>query len=319
MVQGGRVLAQDTPSYGGQAVLEGVVMRGPRYVSLSVRKPDGDVASMTKKALSPSQKGPLMRLAIVRGAFAFWDSLSLGVEMLVRSAEIASPEEARPGRAAVDFGVVLGAVIAVGLFIMLPAALTPYIAGALRLRGRLLLSLTEMLLRLAVLFSYVELVFRMPEIQRVLEYHGAEHKVIWAWERNQRDLAEKVRLEKWDAPKVAQFLVEKAGRESRLHPRCGTSFLFIVVLCTWIVFFFVTPLDMLARVGIRLLLLPVAAGLSYEVMKASADQGGLFWRAIRAPGMALQALTTREPDKGELEVAADSLVHLVEAERGVFR
>jgi len=312
-------LVQEAPSYGGQAVMEGVVMRGPKYVSLSVRKPQGDVASMTRRSLAPSQRSAFMRLPVARGAFAFWDSLTLGVEMLVKSAEIAAPDEAIPSRTAVNLGVALGIVVAVGLFILLPAAAAPYLMTVLRVQGRFLASLMETSLRLIILFSYIGLVFRMREIQRVLEYHGAEHKVIWAWERNYRDIMEKVRRERWDAGNVAEYLAVEAKRESRLHPRCGTSFLFIVVLCTWVVFLFVTPPGMLARVGIRLLLLPVAAGMSYEVLKVSADRDSLIWRLIRAPGMALQSLTTREPDQGELEVAADSLVHLVEAERGAFR
>ena len=312
-------MAQDTPSYGGQAVIEGVVMRGPRYVSLSVRKPEGDIYSMTKRSLSPSQKSSFMRLPIIRGAFAFGDSLSLGVEMLVKSAEIAAPDEEKPAKAAINLGVALGVVLAVGLFILLPAVITPYAVGALHVQGRLLSSLVETFMRLAILVAYIALVFRMPEISRVIEYHGAEHKVIWAWERNYADILDKARNEKWDKPQIVEYLAGKACKESRLHPRCGTSFLFIVVLCTWIVFLFVSPPTMLARVGIRLALLPFAAGLSYEVLKASADKDNLFWRLIRAPGMGLQSLTTREPDQAELEVAADSLVHLVEVERGAFR
>lgn len=312
-------MAQGAPSYGGQAVLEGVVMRGPRYVSLSVRRPDGDVASMTKKALSPSQKSAFMRLPIVRGAFAFWDSLSLGVEMLIKSAEIAEPQEAAPAKAAVTAGVAVGAALAIGLFIVLPAVLTAWVMPLLHWGGRLVTSLVETVLRMTILVSYIALVFRMQEIQRVLQYHGAEHKTIWAWEKNYRDIIEKVRMERWDASQVTRFLSERAVKESRLHPRCGTSFLFIVVLCTWIVFLFVTPPNLLARIALRLALLPVAAGLSYEALKASADRDNAFWRVIRAPGMALQSMTTKEPDVSELEIAADSLVHLLEVEGGVFR
>lgn len=307
------------PSYGGQAVIEGVVMRGPRYVSLSVRRPGGDVYSMTKRSLSPAQKSGLMRLPILRGAFAFWDSLSLGIDMLMKSAEIAAPEEIVPSKLAINFGVFLGVVVAIGLFILLPAIAAPYLTAALHIQGRVLGSLVETLLRLAILFSYIGLVFRMPEIQRVLEYHGAEHKVIWAWEKNYREMRETARRERLDINGVAGYLASKAKSETRLHPRCGTSFLFIVVLCSWVVFLFVNPPTILTRVGARLLLLPVAAGLSYEVLKASADKDNLMWRIIRAPGMALQRATTREPDQGELEVAALSLVHLEEAERGAFR
>ncbi len=123
----------------------------------------------------------------------------------------------------------------------------------------------------------------------------------------------------WDMKRSIEFLVDKGAQQTRLHPRCGTSFLFIVVLCTWIVFLFVNTPSLLTRVAVRLVLLPLAAGLSYEVLKLSADRTGPLWRIIRAPGMALQAMTTREPDKDQLEVAATSLMHLVEVERGVFR
>lgn len=312
-------MAENTPSYGGQAVIEGVVMRGPRYVSLSVRKPDGDMFSMTKLSPSPSQRSGFTRLPIVRGALAFVDSFSLGIEMLIKSAEVAAPEEEKPSNAAVNIGVGLGVALAIGLFILLPAFVTPYLLGALSIEGRFLSSLVETLMRLTVLVAYIGLVFRMPEIRRVMEYHGAEHKTIYAWERNHREVLDHVRNDGWDMPRVVEFLVEKAKGQSRLHPRCGTSFLFIVVLCTWVVFLFVTPPSILARIGLRLALLPLAAGLSYEVLKASADRDGLFWRMLRAPGMGLQSMTTSEPDHAQLQVAADSLIHLVEVERGVFR
>ena len=312
-------MAQNTPSYGGQAVLEGVVMRGQTYVSLSVRKPDGDISSLTKRSPSPSQKSAFMRLPVVRGACAFVDSFTLGIEMLVKSAEIASPEEEQPSSTAVNVGVALGVALAIGLFILLPAAVTPYLMKWMSIEGRLLSSLFETLLRMVILVGYIAVVFRMAEIRRVIEYHGAEHKVIWAWERHYREMLGSIRNDGWDMKRSIEFLVDKGAQQTRLHPRCGTSFLFIVVLCTWIVFLFVNTPSLLTRVAVRLVLLPLAAGLSYEVLKLSADRTGPLWRIIRAPGMALQAMTTREPDKDQLEVAATSLMHLVEVERGVFR
>lgn len=311
-------MAQDIPSYGGQAVLEGVVMRGPRYVSLSVRKPDGEISSMTKEAPAPSSRGAFMRVPVIRGAFAFWDSLSLGVEMLARSAEIAAPEEAKMDKKAVNLGVALGGILAVVLFIMLPAFIAPYVVGAIGVHGRVISSAIETVLRLGILVGYIALVFRMPEIQRVLMYHGAEHKTIWAWEKNYSELAQKAEQGGWDIDDVAGFLAAKATSESRLHPRCGTSFLFIAVLCTWVVFLFIQMPNVAVRIALRLALLPVAAGLSYEVLKASANRTGFIWRALRAPGMGLQKLTTREPDQDQLQVAALSLAHLLEAERGAF-
>lgn len=312
-------MAQNTPSYGGQAVLEGVVMRGQTYVSLSVRKPDGDISSLTKRSPSPSQKSAFMRLPVVRGACAFVDSFTLGIEMLVKSAEIAAPEEEQPSSTAVNVGVALGVALAIGLFILLPAAVTPYLMKWMSIEGRLLSSLFETLLRMVILVGYIAVVFRMAEIRRVIEYHGAEHKVIWAWERHYREMLDSIRNDGWDMKRSIEFLVDKGAQQTRLHPRCGTSFLFIVVLCTWVVFLFVNTPSLLTRVAVRLVLLPLAAGLSYEVLKLSADRTGPLWRIIRAPGMALQAMTTREPDKDQLEVAATSLMHLVEVERGVFR
>lgn len=308
----------ESPSYGGQAVIEGVVMRGPEFVSMSVREPGGGIVSFVKRVYSPSQRHALMRLPIVRGAFAFWDSLSIGIQMLMKSADISFPEE-KPSGTAANLSVALAAVIAVSAFIVLPAAAAPLLLRALNITGRLASSLVETLIRVAVLVGYVASISRMKEIQRVLQYHGAEHKVIWAWEKHHREINEKIYLEKWGVSQISEFLASKAQRESPLHPRCGTSFLFIAVLVTWLVFLFVSPESTLERVAVRLLLMPVAAGMSYEVLKASAAHGSAFWRVIKAPGMGLQSLTTKEPDAGQLEVAADSLARLVEAERGGFR
>lgn len=309
----------DSPSYGGQAVIEGVVMRGPRFASMSVRDPKGEIISFIKKAETPSSRSVFLRMPVVRGALSFWDSLSLGVEMLMRSADISFPDEEKSSKGVVDLSVAIAAVLAIALFIVLPAVVAPYLAAALNVTGTLWASLVEALLRVTVLVAYVGAISRMKEIQRVLEYHGAEHKVIWAWENNHREINEKIYMDKWGVPEISEFLASKAGRESRLHPRCGTSFLVIVVLVTWAVFLFVTPQGVLNKVVARLALMPLTAGLAYEFLKASAAREGGFWRLLRAPGMGLQSMTTREPDTGQLEVAADSLARLVEAERGGFR
>lgn len=308
-----------TPSYGGQAVIEGVMMRGPRFASMSVRDPNGDIVSYVKKADSLSQKSALLRLPIVRGALSFWDSISLGVEMLMRSADISFPEEEKASKSAVDLSVVIAAVLAVALFIVFPAVVAPYVVAALNATGTFWASLVEALVRVMVLVAYIASISRMKEIQRVLEYHGAEHKVIWAWEKNYREINDRIYLDKWGVPEISGFLASKARNESKLHPRCGTSFLFIVVLVSWVVFLFVTPQGVASKVAARLALLPLTAGLSYEFLKASAAREGGFWRLLRAPGMGLQAMTTREPEPAQLEVAADSLARLVEAERGGFR
>lgn len=309
----------ESPSYGGQAVIEGVVMRGPEFVSLSVREPGGDIVSFIKRVHSPSEKHSFLRLPIVRGAVAFWESLSLGVQMLMKSADISFPEEEKASSFAVNLSMCLAVFIALGIFVVLPAVAAPPILRVLGVTGRLASSLVETLIRVAVLIAYVASISRMKEIQRVLQYHGAEHKVIWAWEKRHREINEKVYFEKWGVPEISEYLTSCAESQSPLHPRCGTSFLFISVLVTWAVFLFVSPRGVVDRVAVRLLLMPLAAGISYEILKASASRDSVFWRAIKRPGMGLQSLTTREPDKSQLEVAADSLARLVEAERGGFR
>ncbi len=301
------------PAYGGQAVIEGVVMRGPRHLAMAVRGPSGDIVSLAKAACMPSEKGGLFRFPIIRGALAFWDTLSLGMEMLMKSAEIAMPEEETPSKAALNLSLVLGAVIAVGMFVLLPTFAASLILRATGWSGRAITSFVELVIRLVLLVGYILAVSRMKEIERVLQFHGAEHKVIWAWEANHT--VPGLRHDSWEHAQAVNTLANAAKGASRLHPRCGTSFLFLVVLCSWLVFLFVSPSGVLPRVVARILLLPVVAGLSYEVLKLSAGRQGIFWRAIAAPGMALQALTTREPDSDQLEVAAESLAHLIEAER----
>lgn len=308
-------MANKSTGYGGQAVIEGVMMRGSRFAALSVRSPDGEIVTFVKKAESPAQKGGFYNWPIVRGALAFWDSLSLGMGMLMKSAEIAMPEEEAPSKMAVNLAVVGGAVIALGLFVVAPIYIAQFVLRALGLSGRVYTSLVELIIRLFLLVGYIAIVSRMNEIQRVLQYHGAEHKVIWAWENHGHEPV--FSAENWDRGKAAESLASEAGSFATLHPRCGTSFLFLTVLCAWLVFIFVSPANVIDRVITRILLMPVVAGLAYEVLKASAGRDGPFWRLIRAPGMGLQKLTTRPPDESQVEVAAHSLVLLVEAERGV--
>jgi len=308
-------MAERAPSYGGQAVIEGVVMRGPRFAAMSVRAPDGEIVTLVKKAEMPSQRGGVFRWPIVRGALSFIDSLSLGIEMLVKSAEISMPEQEAPSKASVNIAVAAGGLIAVGLFVALPAYAAPFILNALRLSGRVYTSLVELMLRITLLVGYISAVSRMKDIQRVLQYHGAEHQVIWAWENHHGD--PEVSRENWNREAAVSLLASKAAGYSRLHPRCGTSFLFLVALCSWFVFIFVSPPNVIDRIIVRLLLMPLVAGLSYEALKASAGHEGIIWEIIRAPGIGLQKLTTRTPDASQLEVAANSLALLIEAERGV--
>ncbi len=307
-------MERKVPAYGGQAVIEGVVMRGPRYVALSVRSPSGNIISSVKRVPTPGQNGGLPKLPVIRGALAFWDTLSLGMEMLMKSAEIASPEEDMPSKAALNLSVILAALIAVGAFVLLPTFAAAWLLRVAGISGRAVTGFVELLVRLLLLAGYIFSVSRMEEIQRVLSYHGAEHKVIWAWEEQYR--AMNLDAGSWEHDKAAGILALAAAEKPRLHPRCGTSFLFLAVLCSWAVFLFVSPGGVLYRMVARILLLPVVAGLSYEILKMSAGRRGWLWKVLRAPGMALQILTTRDPEMDQLEVAAESLACLIEAERG---
>lgn len=351
-------------SYGGQAVIEGVMMRGPRHMVLSVRGPDGKVVSLIRPLDSLAHRSKLARLPIIRGAVSLWESLSLGIQMLMKSAEIAAPEEEQPSERDLSLAVLFALVVGIGLFIAIPTYITPWLMGVLGISGRAWASSIESAFRLVILFIYVVSISRMEDIQRVLEYHGAEHKVIWAYEKH-ADQVEGL-LKSGSEDRVAEdipagegyaerrglggtgpdgqgpdshdpdgrgpvlrmdvsgsqanvqaaieFLVEKAADETTLHPRCGTSFLFIAVLVTWIVFLFVSPANLILRMATRLAMLPVIAGLAYEVLKNSSKREGLLWDIIKAPGIAMQRLTTRQADRDQLEVAATSLALLILAE-----
>lgn len=351
-------------SYGGQAVIEGVVMRGASHAVLSVRAPGGDIVSVVKQAPSWMTRGGFWRWPVIRGALSLWDSLSLGIGMLIKSAELAFPEEGKPSSALTYAATALGVILAMAIFMVAPAIAAQALARALGIHGRIAQSAIETLFRIAALFAYVALVSRTRDIQRVLQYHGAEHKVIWALEKNREAAMDLIagfhRVP--DAIRAAQpglssqeslsperplssegslpsggllsyegslsagdsccaaltsFLVEKARGQPRQHPRCGTSFLAIAAVCTWLVFVFISPQQVFMRAASRLVLLPLVFGVSYEVLKLSVGKDSFFWRVIRAPGVALQSLTTREPDLDQIQVAAESLARLIEIERGV--
>lgn len=319
------------PSYGGQAVIEGVMMRGPNYVALSVRDPDGNIKSLTKEVKSLSQRNGFTRLPIVRGVLSLWESLSLGIGMLLQSAEIASPEEEKPSDSSLTMSVLFAAVLAVGLFIVLPSFATEWIMRTVSLSGGTWVSFIESAMRLSILVIYILAISQMKDIQRILQYHGAEHKVIWAFEKNSFNPEEFVTSnEAADGvgksaihgnngfQRAVGSLAEKAQCESRLHPRCGTSFLFIVVLVTWLVFLFVSPGSLALRIVSRIALLPLVAGLAYEILRLSARHEGIMWDILKAPGVYMQKLTTKEPSRDQLEVAATSLLLLVKEESQVM-
>ncbi|MDY6314051.1 MAG: DUF1385 domain-containing protein [Clostridia bacterium] len=290
-------------SIGGQAVIEGIMMRGPSDIAIAVRKSDGEIVIDKKPVKSVKYK--ILKLPIIRGVFNFFSSLVTGVKSLMFSAEfvdIEGDEQEEPSKIdkwlteklgdklkdiAIYFSVAVSLVFSVLLFIMLPAFLTGFIKklGA----GHSIIILAEGVVRIAIFMGYLFLVSKMKDIQRVFEYHGAEHKSIYCYEHGE------------------ELTVENVKKYTRLHPRCGTSFLFIVMIISIIVFFFIKSDVWYLRLVYRLLLLPVVAGISYEIIKLAGRYDTPLTRAVSKPGMWLQYFTTREPDDSQIEVAIVSL------------
>ncbi|MDR1663817.1 MAG: DUF1385 domain-containing protein [Clostridiales bacterium] len=301
--------------YGGQAVMEGVMMKGSEMYAMAVRKPDGEIALIEKALKKKTEEFSLVKLPVIRGVAAFIDSMVTGVKTLTQSAEIATEgieEEEEPGRierflreklgdklndVLIQFSVVVAVVIAVGLFMLLPtwvgSLFSPLTGGNTRLTG-----VIEGVLRVGIFVGYVSLMSLSKDVKRMFAYHGAEHKTINCFESGDALTAENV------------------AKHSRLHKRCGTSFLLVVMLISMLVFMFVTTETIWLRFATRILLLPVIAGLAYEVsVKWAGRHDNWLVRAVIFPGMCLQRITTGEPDAGQIEVAITALNKVLEKEK----
>ncbi len=296
-------------SIGGQAVMEGVMMRGPKEIAVAVRTPEGEIVIDKKPVASILQKFKFLKLPIIRGVISFFESLIIGTRALMFSAEFfdieeeedkekkaamteeqraqAEAKESKIKNAAIYGSVIVSLIFGIGLFMLLPGVLVDFVRSLFP--SNILATLTEGLVRIAIFLIYISLVSHMKDIRRVFEYHGAEHKTIFCYESGE------------------PLTVENARKFSRLHPRCGTSFLLIVMVVSIILFSFISVEHVLARLGLRLLLLPVVAGLSYEIIKLAGRSKSKFMRIVSMPGMWLQKITTREPDDSQLEVAIASL------------
>lgn len=285
---------------GGQAVLEGVMMKTPAGgLALAVRKTDGSIVTEYTRSETRAKKGTFFGLPVVRGVVVFIESLAGGMRMTMRSAELFGAEAEpdafekwlakRFNKSAMDITIGIAAVLAiglaVGLFVFLPSLTTqliPWTEGA----RSIVKSLTEGVVRLLIFLIYISIIAVMKDIRRLYMYHGAEHKTIACYEHE------------------AEMTVGNAMRYSRLHPRCGTNYLFLVMAVS-ILFFAMLPYseNFLLRFATRLVFLPVVAGISYEVLRLAAASDSLLARVVRAPGMGLQYLTTREPTPDMVEVA----------------
>ncbi len=278
---------------GGQAVIEGVLMRAPRSMAIAVRRPDGEIIVKRDTVVPLSEKFPLVKLPLVRGAVALFTSLIIGMKALSFSAnEAISEGEEKEEMSSLAMGGTIAVALLFGilLFFILPLFLTKLLIPIIG-ESNIVFNLVDGLIRMLVFLIYVYSISRMSDIQRVFQYHGAEHKSIFAFEAG------------------ISLTVENVKQFSRLHPRCGTSFLLIVMLVSIVVFSLIPKAwPFYLKAGSRIILLPLIAGCSYELLKWSAKyEKSRLVRMLIAPGLALQKLTTREPDDAQLEVAIRSL------------
>ena len=301
-------------SIGGQALIEGIMMRGPFVTSMATRMPDGSIDVETW----PTNKGGKVhwtrKVPFLRGIFNMVDSLVVGYGFLMKSAEKAGVEEEEPSKfdrwleqklgdnmmkVLGGFAVVLGVALAAVLFIFIPTGLSSLLRPVVG--TGIVLSLIEGLIKVFILVGYMALCSRMKEIRRVFEYHGAEHKSIACYEA------------------MEPLTVENIRPQCRFHPRCGTSFLFLVILISIIIGSFISWKNALLRAAIKLLLIPVVVGIAYELIKLAGRCDNVLTRVISAPGLWLQRITTCEPDDGQIECAVAALKAVIPEDENADR
>ena len=279
---------------GGQAVIEGVMMKNKEKYAVAVRKPDHEIEVMVSEYTGITKNEKIKNMPILRGVFNFIDSLVLGMQTLTYSASFFEEEEATDKKvdakrenAMMGGTVVLSIVLAVGIFMMLPYFISSFFQRLIP--SSLLLALLEGVIRLAIFIGYVALISLMEDIRRVYMYHGAEHKCINCIEHGM------------------DLNVENVRKSSRLHKRCGTSFLLIVMFFSILFFMFIRVDSAILKVVLRLLLIPVIAGVSYEFIRLAGRSDNAIVNLISKPGLWLQKITTREPDDEMIEVAIKSV------------
>ncbi len=283
-------------SYGGQAIIEGVMMRGKYQVAIAVRRPDTGEIVIKEEPTSQLYRGPLSKIPFLRGIPMLWDALGLGMKALFFSAEVVGQAEDPDFTMDTGTEILTGSIsllFGMALFMVLPS----FVAGLLIQKDALLFNIIEGLIRLILLVGYMVLIGQLEDIRRVFAYHGAEHKTINAHEAG------------------TPLTVEAVREHSRQHARCGTAFLLVVVLISILVFAPLGKPPLLIRIASRLLLIPVISGIAYEVLRFTGKHAeNPIIRALIAPNLALQKLTTREPDDDMIEVAITALKTVLEGE-----
>lgn len=275
-------------NYGGQAVIEGVMMRSPLKYAIAVRRPDKEIILKIGKLKSLSNKLKFLKWPIFRGIVNLVESLILGLKALTYSAEQATGEEEKINSVEMFFTIVIAFGLFIVFFIALPTAMARYLDRYLS--NVIVYNLFEGLLRISIFIAYLFFISKIKDIRRVFEYHGAEHKVIYTYEAGE------------------ELNVDNVKKHSTLHPRCGTSFIFIVLIMSILVFSLLGKQTLLLRIAYRIAIIPIIAGLSYEILKLSAkNMNKTLVRWAVMPGLWFQRLTTNEPDDAQIEVAIKAL------------
>jgi uncharacterized protein YqhQ len=299
-------------SIGGQAVIEGIMMKGPNGLATAVRKASGEIVIDKKPSNSFIAKYKLNKIPILRGFLAFFESMIVGVSCLMFSAKEYDLEDAdyemskfekwvmeKFGDKIFDFvmyiSVFISLFIGVGVFMVLPKLAVEYTGKFIGgISDGFIPTLIEGVIRIILFVAYILLISNMKDIKRVFQYHGAEHKTIFAYEYGD------------------ELTVENIKKHKRFHPRCGTSFLVIVMIVSIIVFFFIRTDSIVDKILWRLALLPLIAGISYEIIKLAGRYNNPITRFLSAPGVWLQRVTTKEPDEKQIEVAIVALNAVLE-------
>ncbi|ADL13722.1 DUF1385 domain-containing protein [Acetohalobium arabaticum] len=283
--------------YGGQAVIEGVMMRGSDNLAIAVRKNEDDIVLHTEEVDSVSDRYSILERPFIRGVVSLFESLIMGMKALTFSANQVAEEEEEEELSTWELILTIGTALglAILLFVVLPATAIKFIQQYVG--SDLVLNFIEGVIKVTVFLLYIIGISRLNDINRVFQYHGAEHKVIYNYEA--------------DLP----LSIDNARQYSTLHPRCGTNFLLIVMITSVLLFSFFGRPSLLNRILIHIALLPVVAGLSYEIIKlAGKEDANPIIKLIATPGLWLQKLTTREPDDKQLEVAIKALKGVLELE-----
>ncbi|MGB9977372.1 DUF1385 domain-containing protein [Thermovenabulum sp.] len=274
------------PSIGGQAVIEGVMMRGPKYTAIAVRK-GKDIVVKKEENYSLQKRHPFFRLPVIRGALALIEMLVIGINALTYSASVVEEEEYKLTSKDIALSVIMAVGFAVALFIVLPTFLIKFFEKGVK--NPVILNLIEGLIRISIFFFYIFSISIMKDIKRFFEYHGAEHMAVHCYENGD------------------PLTVENAKKYKTLHPRCGTSFLLIVMIVSILLFSFLGWPGILFRIISRILLFPLVAGISYEFIRFAGRSDSKIAKLFSLPGMWLQLLTTRQPDDSQIEVALEAL------------